>query len=120
MSPLFYPNRRIENSIMALVAEAHVAPLEPLGINDVKEAEFFYMPDLLHNFPWNKGVNKHYAEAKVQSDAWIGSLRRISPKKQAIYNSMDFPFLGAAFCPGYVFHVFPCVFPRFVFNLYTR
>ena len=91
---------------MALVAEAQVAPLEPLGINKVKEAECFYMPDLLRNLPWNKGVNKHYAEVKVQSDAWLGSLRHISPKKQAIYNSMDFPFLAATFCPGYVIHVF--------------
>jgi hypothetical protein len=91
---------------MALVAETQFAHLEPLGINEAKEVEYFYMPDLLRSLPWNKGVNKHYAEAKVQSDAWIGSLRRISPKKQAIYNSMDFPFLAAGFYPGYVIHVF--------------
>lgn len=96
---------------MALVAEVQVATLEPLGINEVKEAEFFYMPDILRNFPWNKGVNKHYAEAKVQSDAWIASLQHISPKKQAIHNAMDFPFLAAGFYPGYVIDVFHCPSP---------
>jgi hypothetical protein len=89
---------------MALVAKAQVAPLEALGINGVKEAEYCYMSDLLRNFPWNKGANKHYAEAKVQSDAWLGSLRQISPKKRAIYNSMDFSFLAAGFYSGYVIH----------------
>jgi hypothetical protein len=105
---------------MALVAEAQVAPLESLGINEVKEAEYFYMPDLLRNLPWNQGVNKHYAEARVQSDAWLGSLRRVSPKKQAIYKSMDFPFLAAAFYPGYVIRVFQYPFPCFIFNLYVH
>lgn len=91
---------------MTRVTEAQVAPPEPFGSKEVKEAEYFYMPDLLRNLPWNKGVNKHHAEAKRQSDAWLSSLRRISPKKQAMYNSMDFPFLAAAFYPGYVIHVF--------------
>ena len=99
---LFYPNRRRDIFIMALVAQAQVVPLEPLETNAFKEAKYFYMPDLLRNLPWNKGVNKHYVEAKVQSDAWLGSLRRISPKKQKIYTSMDFPFLAAGFYPGYV------------------
>jgi hypothetical protein len=97
---------------MALVAVAQVVPLQPLKVKEVKEAEYFYMPDLLRNLPWNKGVNKHYAEAKVQSDAWLGSLRRMSPKKQAIYSSMNFPFLAATFYPRYVIYVYynlpPC------------
>ena len=90
---------------MALVAVAQAVPLKPFRTEEVKEAEYFYMPDLLGNLPWNKGVNKHYAEAKVQSDAWLGSLRRMSPKKQAIYSSMDFPFLAATFYPRYVINV---------------
>lgn len=102
---------------MALVAKAQVVSLAPLGINEFKETEYFYMPDLLRNLPWNKGVNKHYAEARVQSDAWLGNLRRISPKKQKIYNSMDFPFLAAVFYPGYVNHVLQYPFPCFIFAL---
>ena len=100
---------------MALVSEVQATLLEPPGIEKVKETEYFHMPDLLRNFPWNNGVNKHYAEAKVQSDAWLGSLQRVSPKKQAMYNSMDFPFLAAGFYPRYVIHVFQYLFLYFIF-----
>jgi hypothetical protein len=42
----------------------------------VKEPElFFYMPDLLRNFNWNRGLNPHYKRAKAESDAWLESLR---------------------------------------------
>ena len=87
---------------MALVTQAQVIHSEPLESTEITEGAHFYMPDLLRSFPWNKGVNKHYEVAKEQSDAWIGKLRRIPLEKQAIYSSMDFPYLAAGFYPGYV------------------
>ncbi len=59
------------------------------------EPESFLMPDLLRNFPWNKGLNKHYTEAKAESDAWLESLRPFSSKGHQIYNGWDFAYLAA-------------------------
>lgn len=105
---------------MASVTGAQAVTLGPLAITKVKETEYFHMPDLLHNFPWNNGLNKHYAEAKVQSDAWLGSLQRVSSKKQAMHNSMDFPFLATGFFPRYVIHVFQYLFLYPIFILFIN
>jgi hypothetical protein len=74
----------------------------------VKEPElFFYMPDLLRNFNWNRGLNLHYKQAKAESDAWLESLRPFNSLGHKIYNGWDFCYLAATSYPQSSFCLLP-------------
>lgn len=78
------------------LTKIRVFPSKLPGGDSIDELESFIMPELMRNFPWNKGLNKYYSEAKAESDAWLESLRPFSSKGHSIYNGWDFAYLAAS------------------------
>ncbi|KAI0121702.1 terpenoid synthase [Xylariales sp. AK1849] len=70
------------------------------------EPEYFYMPNLLRDFDWNRGLNPHYKQAKAESDAWLEGLRPFNSLGHKIYNGWDFCYLAAASYPKSSFFTF--------------
>ena len=48
------------------------------------------IPDLLHNWPWERRVSPHLAECKAETDMWMRGFHVFSPEGQAAFDKCAF------------------------------
>jgi len=51
---------------------------------------FFYIPDVLADYPWKRQFNPHYEEVKEESDQWMYSFKAFSAKSQYAFDKGEF------------------------------
>ena len=51
---------------------------------------FFYIPDVLADYPWKRQFNSHYKEVKEESDQWMYSFEAFSAKSPYAFDKGDF------------------------------
>lgn len=52
--------------------------------------QFYYLPDTLRNWPWQRIISPHYREAQAESVAWLESFHPFTPAAQRAFNKCDF------------------------------
>jgi hypothetical protein len=50
----------------------------------------FRLPDPLVHWPWPRTLNPHYAEVKLESDAWLRSFEVLDAKSQRSFDRCNF------------------------------
>jgi hypothetical protein len=50
----------------------------------------FRLPDPLARWPWPRTLNPHYADAKLESDAWLRSFEALDAKSQRSFDRCNF------------------------------
>ncbi|KAF8492581.1 hypothetical protein F5888DRAFT_1589175, partial [Russula emetica] len=48
------------------------------------------LPDPLAHWSWPRMLNPHYAEVKLESDAWLRSFEALDPKSQRSFDRCNF------------------------------
>ena len=50
----------------------------------------YRLPDPLAQWPWPRTLNKHYAEVKPESDAWLRGFHALDTKSQRSFDLCNF------------------------------
>ncbi|KAH7928453.1 terpenoid synthase [Leucogyrophana mollusca] len=61
--------------------------------------EVFYMPDTVVDWPWPRIINPHFEEVKLESEAWLRSLKAFTPESQKAFDKGDFCLFSALVYP---------------------
>jgi hypothetical protein len=58
--------------------------------NQMPAVTQFRLPDPLVHWPWPRTLNPHFAEVKLESDAWLRSFEALDAKSQSSFDRCNF------------------------------
>jgi hypothetical protein len=61
--------------------------------------QFYYLPDLVTQWPWPRVLNQHHAEVKPEADEWLRSFEALDAKSQRSFDRCNFALLGSLLYP---------------------
>ncbi|KAK7012921.1 isoprenoid synthase domain-containing protein [Favolaschia claudopus] len=63
------------------------------------DRQVYYLPQTLRNWPWGRLINPYYAQARMESVAWLESFCPFSSQAQHVFNKCDFSLVSALTFP---------------------